>query len=379
MKSCVIIIVILIIIFVLILFMNNNQSIITEHMSNLPHRGTCVNNKLPPGPWRLTCDKQYFSENGVVLNAECKNDQGTYTPTSIRLDKCVSDNCVMHNDNGQLQCGLTNQNHSCNKNNVGGSWNQTCINPQYIGDTILKADCQTTNGDYVQSHINIGSCAPSGCNIYNNNGKLQCTEPSQKCSLPKGSWKETCKNDIFNVTTGTLRAQCQTTNGSYVPSNININQCSSQNCEIYNNNGQLECGSNAPQPVSTSCPYPKGSWSQTCTDDFYDAYNNILYAQCQNVQGLYVPSRISIDSCANTQCNITNNNGILQCDNTIISPHSVAPPTNSPLPPTVAPTNSPLPPPIAPTNSPLPSPNGPSYCSFTPAPLNSPLSPPIVY
>jgi hypothetical protein len=330
MRSCGLIIIILIIIFVLVLLMSNNESIIAEHMDNLR---SCVNNKLPSGPWKLTCDNQYFSQNGTVLNAECKNNEGTYTPTSIKLNSCEADGCVVHNNNGQLQCGLINQEQSCNKNNVNGSWNQTCINPQYIGKNMLKADCLTTDGHYVQSRINIKTCEPSGCNIYNNNGKLQCTESTQKCHFPKGDWKDTCKNDILNVTTGILSAKCQTINKDYVHSTIDINTCSSVNCEVYNNNGQLQCGKYSPA-VTKTCPYPKGSWSQTCTNDFYDAYNDVLYARCKNIQGDYIPTRININSCA-SKCNIMNNNGQLQCD-MLDAPNT--PPSTSP--------NNPLQPPF---------------------------------
>ncbi len=334
MKTCtivIIVIIILIIIFVVVLFMNKNESILSEHMTSLQ---SCVNNKLPNGPWKLTCDGQYFSENGAVLNAECKNNQGTYTPTSIRLNTCMTDGCIIHNNNGQLQCGInnvlpTNQNNICKKNNIGGSWKETCINPQYIGENILKADCQTNNGNYVQSYINIGSCESSGCKIYNNDGKLQCVD--SKCHFPKGSWKDTCKDDILNVTTGLLRAKCKSVNDSYQPSSININECSPQNCEIYNNNGQLRCGSHK-NLVYPSCPYPKGSWSQSCTNDFYDAYNKVLYAKCPNYQGIFKPTRINVNTCVANGCNISNINGKLECE------QSIAPPIIHP--------DSPLSPPI---------------------------------
>jgi len=135
----------------------------------------------------------------------------------------------------------------------------------------------------------------------------------------------------FNPITGRLTAQCATEQGNYVPTSINVNTCANQNCDVYNNNGQLQCdystaqhGSTVPPvsapvyapPAIPTCPtgIPKGSWNQSCQNYYVDPSTNTLYAQCATGQGTLAETSINVNSYASsTGCSVYNNGGQLQC------------------------------------------------------------------
>ncbi|XWV26517.1 hypothetical protein QJ857_gp0550 [Tupanvirus soda lake] len=337
-----------------------------------PAASTCNSNNIG-GTWNLTCKNPYLTENNVVLNAECATEKGEYIPSSININNCVSQNCDIYNNNGQLECGYSltpNQNaptspvfpvspiqptNVCTRSNIGGTWNLTCHNPNFTNNgSTLNALCANERGIYEATEIDLNTCASQNCNVYNDNGKLQCGYSSNqhgpstpplappvpapssqpgwtRCFSPRGTWNQTCRNQNFNPMTGVLTAQCATEQGNYVPTSINVNSCASQNCDVYNNNGQLECGYSSSQhgttvppasapihapPAASTCPpgIPKGSWNQSCRNYYVNPFNNTLYAQCATEQGNYTNTSIDVNSCASSSaCNVYNNNGRLQC------------------------------------------------------------------
>ena len=177
---------------------------------------------------------------------------------------------------------------------------------------------------------------PAGINGNLNSQVTEHLTQMQSCvnnQLPPGSWIDTCKNHLFGEDGLTLNAQCLTNQGNYAKTSIYLDTCLPQNCNVYNNNGQLQCGyinhpapAMPPSPPATppvtpppsapcvqQCIIPQGTWLQTCRNPSYDSFSGVLNAQCQNEQGSYVPSTININACASKNCNVFNNKGQLEC------------------------------------------------------------------
>jgi hypothetical protein len=105
----------------------------------------------------------------------------------------------------------------------------------------------------MQTSIDPTSCIQPNCDLYNNGGQLTCNVPgtptgASTCvtnQLPPGPWRNTCINQHLVNGGSSLAALCQSAQGNYVPTTINLDTCRPQNCNLYNNNGQLACGTGA--------------------------------------------------------------------------------------------------------------------------------------
>jgi hypothetical protein len=102
------------------------------------------------------------------------------------------------------------------------------------------------------------------------------------------------------VNGNTLRARCQTSDGQFVETALDYDQCSG---DIVNDEGRLECTRSGGRNV------PPGSYSQTCRQIY--VRGDYLRAQCENRDGRWVWTQLNDwDNCRS----ITNLDGQLHCD-----------------------------------------------------------------
>ncbi len=101
----------------------------------------------------------------------------------------------------------------------------------------LKAECQNSGGTWQQSQLEISNNNPLQTEVSNENGNLSLSEDypvtAGYCYIPGGNFKESSRN-INTV----LTAECQTSNGDYITSSLDITL--DINPIIKNNNGILE-------------------------------------------------------------------------------------------------------------------------------------------
>jgi hypothetical protein len=177
----------------------------------------------------------------------------------------------------------------------GGSWSQTCRNGA-VNYNVLYAQCQRLNGSWWYSSIDPRSCGNRG--VGNNDGNLVC-EAGGGGNLPGGSWRQSCRNG--NMNHNVLHAQCQRVNGNWRNSTIDPRSCGNRG--VGNNDGNLVC-------EGSGGILPNGSWQQSCRNG--NMNYNMLYAQCQRVNGSYRVSSIDPRSCGNR--GVGNNDGNLVCE-----------------------------------------------------------------
>jgi hypothetical protein len=419
-KNSIIAIIVILILLILVLFIqshNHQTPYITENLAPIDSGGSSNDNKFGCNrfgigrEWEKTCVNGHYTDNNRILNAVCRTNVGNYVDSSIDINTCEKLGCNIYNNNGKLECGnpsssgiqpssagvqpssagIQPSSSGIQPSSAGvqpsssglqpwpeprclnpaaGPWQKTCKDIIFDSNSgILAAQCQTSNGDYVGSIINADACGKD-CYVHNNNGRLQCgldapvgppnipspppniqppsiqppsTQPSDsKCFYPQGTWNKTCTNPKFNPFTGILSSQCQNKEGNYVLTSINVNMCAPQNFELYNDNGQLQCGhpsdqcapvspptmspptmspptmsppTMSPPTITPSCNMANGSWSRTCRNSSINAKpgTTTLTAECQTLQGNYRPTSINIETCASKNCNVLNNNGRLQC------------------------------------------------------------------
>ena len=173
---------------------------------------------LPPGSYKETC--RDYTVLGYLLKAQCKKQDGSWRDTSILYNRCEGD---IWNENGELKC--TGKYSNIPK----GSYKETCRD-YYVKGNRLEAQCKKSNGTWRNTSINFKNCKDD---IWNDNGQLSCTQQS---SLPKGSYKETCRG--YYVEGNRLEGQCKKRDGSWHNSSINFKNCK---VDIWNDNGELKC------------------------------------------------------------------------------------------------------------------------------------------
>lgn len=176
---------------------------------------------LPAGSYRKTCKDTRI--DGDYLRAKCEKKNGVWNNTKIKYKKCSGD---IWNDNGEL---------TCKKSGSGsvpsGSYKRSCKD-YYVEGKRLYATCEKKNGRWNDSSINYKNCNKD---IWNDNGVLTCGN-KESTKLPKGSYKETCKD--FYIDGNILEARCLNKNGKYSHTSINYKKC---NKGVWNDSGKLRC------------------------------------------------------------------------------------------------------------------------------------------
>jgi hypothetical protein len=129
---------------------------------------------------------------------------------------------------------------------------------------------------------------------------------------PSGSYQQTCRN--IHVSGSTLKAKCDSGNGSWHDTQLrNYQSCSS---DIQNLHGQLQCtmGQGAVDNDRDNDNdrgngnIPQGSYTQTCQN--ISVSGNTLHASCKKGNGhMHNSSLRNFQSCPN----IENDNGKLRC------------------------------------------------------------------
>lgn len=177
----------------------------------------------PGGSYKQTC--RQISVVGGNLVAQCQRADGSWRNSALNYYDCSGD---IWNDNGDLACK-----GSGSGNVPRGSYKNSCNN-YYTEGNRLYASCQKRNGGWRDTSINYRNCDKD---IWNDNGELACGGGGGGSgSLPKGSYKDTCKN--MYVQGNVLEAECLNRNGKYSYTSIKYKNC---NRGVYNDWGQLRC------------------------------------------------------------------------------------------------------------------------------------------
>ncbi len=163
-----------------------------------------------------------------------------------------------------------------------GSYQQSCNNIQMHGST-LSASCPRTNGQRVNTSLNLGRC--NGGDISNQNGNLTCNGNGNGYGY---------NNDGYNNNgQGHHHHHHNDNNGSY-NGNYNGN---------YNNNGYNGGYNNGYGSL------PPGSYQQSCNN--VQMRGSMLSGSCTAANGNRVYSTIDVSRCSNNA--VKNDNGHLRC------------------------------------------------------------------
>lgn len=108
-----------------------------------------------------------------VLKCECKKGCGTYIQASISTDGCSS----FGNDNGKLVCENTYTTRDL-EFLPKGNYVNTCSGCSYdqTKKSLTCQGCLDPTGKKHETTLTI----TEGCNVINENGKLQCKKPDEK-------------------------------------------------------------------------------------------------------------------------------------------------------------------------------------------------------
>src|SRR6516164_1985261 len=149
----------------------------------------------------------------AMLTADCRRQDGTYLKAEVNLNDLIT------NNHGSLQWGRPG----------GADFQQSCSGDALSGSK-LTSSCVASPEVKKSTQIDLSE------KITNDNGKLT------YISNPKspGNFSGSCKNLRLNATslskTATLAADCKEKNGSYLNSQMNLNDI------ITNNHGSLQWG-----------------------------------------------------------------------------------------------------------------------------------------
>jgi len=212
-----------------------------------------------------------------------------------------------------------------------GSYQQTCSAIR-MQNGYLYANCQDVNGNEHPSMLDMRSC-PSG-NVGNSNGNLVCEQNynggggyaqhgynpggyarngdgdrddhgRSGSRLPGGSWRASCQNARLDTDDHIFYANCQTDNGNWNRSWLNMQNCPSR--QVGNNNGDLFCESG--YGTTYGGALPPGSWQQSCRNA--QMAGTMLYADCDTGYGYYQASSLDVSACPSGP--VGNNHGRLYC------------------------------------------------------------------
>jgi hypothetical protein len=126
---------------------------------------------------------------------------------------------------------------------------------------------------------------------------------AQRANWPAGSWQASCRS--ANVNGQIFSAQCQSDNGTWRTSTLNLSQCPGR--LVGNRNGQLFCeGGGGGINIGMM---PGGSWSASCRNGRMNG--DTLIASCNTGRGFRQAS-YSMRNCPGWA--LGNNNGNLFCE-----------------------------------------------------------------
>lgn len=200
--------------------------------------GYGIGRELPRGSWRVTCRDASLAHGR--LEAECINAGGNWQSSQLDYDDCPTR--LVGNLHGQLFCEGNDEGQAL----PGGSWRSSCRNAREVG-SILYADCDEGNGNFMSSRVNTANCGDDG--VRNLSGTLACAdrrdedgdrgnrgESNPIANLPLGSWRTSCRNAY--QTGHVLYAQCNNGAGGWQNTSIDLRQCRGP---LGNDHGNLVC------------------------------------------------------------------------------------------------------------------------------------------
>jgi hypothetical protein len=178
-----------------------------------------------------------------------------------------------------------------------GSYRESCANIQ-MRDGSLFANCQDTEGRWRSTVLPYAyDCVGDVNNI---NGELRCNRRGdwrERDSLPRGSYRETCRD--IRMRGDSLTARCQAVNGRWVRTSLNdVGRCIG---EIVNDDGYLQCGRRTWQA--------KGTYVESCAPIY--VRGDDLRARCQTRDGRWLWT--SLDGFERCRDGIVNIDGQLRC------------------------------------------------------------------
>lgn len=187
---------------------------------------------VPAGSYRQSC-RNIHMESRDDLVAECRRQNGNWRHTKIDIDKCRGRD--IRNDNGHLECGDYRYTGNYGRYNVpGGSWTQSCRNARIVRDDLV-AECRERDGDWNRTSLDLDDCRTG--TVSNDNGRLRCGEVTQRYTMPRGSWVQTCR--YAQIRGDDLYAQCRGRDGRWHNTRIDLDRC--PNRGLVNDNGELRC------------------------------------------------------------------------------------------------------------------------------------------
>ena len=230
-----------------------------------------------------------------------------------------------NNLNAALQWGY-------GSNAPSGSYQNSCQDIRINGDK-LHARCQQSDGSWRDTSLDdFDRCRGD---IGNDNGSLRCLSNGSQggyvggwqgagpggygygqAAVPQGDYMQTCQNAHMNGSR--LEARCQTVNGRWRDTSVDMQQCGNSN--ITNNDGQLQCGYGygqggqvggwqGPGAYPQAAPY-SGDFQQSCQDINYRG--DELHARCQKRDGSWRST--TLDDYRKCRGQIVNDDGRLRCE-----------------------------------------------------------------
>ena len=202
-----------------------------------------------------------------------------------------------------------------------GTYQQTCTSISVQWD-VLSAQCRTRNGNW--NFTNLRDFRNCEGDIANIDGRLQCTgnwddgnnddnddNDNDGGWLPRGSYRDTCRNE--EVQGATLTAECRDRFGRWRYTELdNFRSCRG---DIANIDGMLNCrrdqddGGYDDDEDDNDGGYglPGGTWRQSCRNA--RMYGSVLYSECRDRLGRWRQTSLDVRNCRN----VTNVNGQLAC------------------------------------------------------------------
>ena len=179
--------------------------------------------RYPRGNYLETCKN--IIRIGHMLEANCQTRDGGWQHSVLYFASCAG---PIHNDNGNLTCRQKG-----NEYIPPGSYQDSCSDIR-ADDGELWARCQMQDGQWRESSLYYRDCYQE---ITNQNGRLTCGRRHHHNMLPRGSYKETCRD--ISINGEILSAECQRRDGTWRWTSLNVENCYGSRVE--NDNGRLEC------------------------------------------------------------------------------------------------------------------------------------------
>lgn len=188
-----------------------------------PLRGLGAARGYPQGDYKNTCRDLMIV--GWTLEAQCQRRDGSWNLTSIYLRACDG---PLSNADGELVCTKELPPERI----VQESFRKSCSDISLRKGT-LEARCRKIDGSW-----NWSTLALKGCygDITNVDGVLRCGGRQAHAPLPKGSYRQSCRD--LEVQGSVLTGECRDNRGSWVPANLDLKRCRGQ---VDNRNGRFVC------------------------------------------------------------------------------------------------------------------------------------------